>query len=218
MISLFYRAWEKYRFPIAYERGDFDQVGSRLLDFIGLGTPGLQDRQAIPDDALIYYSGLLSQQPRCAANLEKSAGRLFRCARVEVEQFVGAWYKLDQSPTQFSMRDQNDVSEQLGFGAVVGDEVWIRRGSARIRLGPAANRAVSRYFCRVEPRMVRCARSRSFTRAAKIDFEVQLILDRRDVPPCEIGSEGGTAPRLGWLTWARSQPMGRDPGETILPL
>ena len=103
MISLFYRAWEKYRFPIAYERGDLDQVGRRLLDFIGLGTPGLQNRQKVADNALMFYSGLLSQQPRCAANLENLLADYFEVP-VEVEQFVGAWYKLDES-TQFCMDD-----------------------------------------------------------------------------------------------------------------
>ncbi len=44
-----------------------------------------------------------------------------------------------------------------------------------------------------------------FYAGGEIDFELQLILDRRDVPSCELGSEGETAPRLGWLTWARTK-------------
>ncbi|HML18786.1 MAG TPA: type VI secretion system baseplate subunit TssG [Bryobacteraceae bacterium] len=215
MISLFYRAWEKYRFLITYERGGRDQVGRRLLDFIGLGTPGLQDRQQVPDDALIYYSGLLSQQPRCAANLESLIADYFD-APVEVEQFVGAWYKLDES-TQFCMDDGADVSEQLGVGAVVGDEVWDTQGRVRLRIGPLR---MSRYLDFLPSgsayRPLRAIAQ--FYAEGEIDFEVQLILDRRDVPVCELGAEGETAPRLGWLTWAKTKPMGRDPGETILPL
>src|SRR5262249_4364848 len=48
-ISLFYQAWEKYRFPISYERGELDRFSHLLPDLIGMGTRGLQDRQAIPD-------------------------------------------------------------------------------------------------------------------------------------------------------------------------
>jgi type VI secretion system protein ImpH len=215
MISLFYRAWEKYRFPIANERGDLDQVGRRLLDFIGLGTPGLQDRQRIADSALMFYSGLLSQQPRCAANLESLVAEYFDVP-VEVEQFVGAWYKLDES-TQFCMNDGNSVSEQLGFGAVVGDEVWDTQGRVRLRIGPLR---MLRYLDFL-PKGAAYAPLRAiveFFAGAEIDFEVQLILDRRDVPVCELGAEGESGPRLGWITWARTQPMVRDPGETILPL
>jgi type VI secretion system protein ImpH len=215
MISLFYRAWEKYRFPIAYERGDQDQVGRRLLDFIGLGTAGLQNRQKVTDNALMFYSGLLSQQPRCAANLESLLADYFGVP-VEVEQFVGAWYKLDES-TQFCMEDGMDVSEQLGLGAVVGDEVWDTQGRVRLRIGPLR---MARYLDFL-PSGAAYAPLHSMVElyaGNEIDFEMQLILDRRDVPVCELGAEGETAPRLGWITWARTKPMGRDPGETILPL
>jgi type VI secretion system protein ImpH len=51
-ISLFYRAWEKYRFHIPYDRGEAFQstqdtftLGIRSL--MGLGTPGLRDRLVI---------------------------------------------------------------------------------------------------------------------------------------------------------------------------
>ena len=216
MISLFYRAWEKYRFPVAYERGDLDQVGrAYLLDFIGLGTPGLQNRQKVADDALIYYSGLLSQQPRCAANLENLLADYFE-VQVEVEQFVGAWYKLDES-TQFCMVNATDVSEQLGFGAVVGDEVWDTQGRVRLRIWPAAHRALS--GLPAQRRGYAPLRALTeFYAGGEIDFEVQLILDRRDVPVCELGAEGDAGPRLGWITWARTKSMDRDPSETILPL
>ena len=43
---------------------------------------------------------------------------------VEVEQFVGAWYQLDRSDPVLACDDGTDVSEQLGVGAVVGDEIW----------------------------------------------------------------------------------------------
>ena len=43
MISLFYQAWEKYRFTIAYEHGERDRFSHHLLDLIGLGTKGLAE-------------------------------------------------------------------------------------------------------------------------------------------------------------------------------
>ncbi len=215
MISLFYRAWEKYRVPISYERGDEDRVSERLLEFIGLGTPGLQNRQAVADDALIYYSGLLSQQPRSASNLEGLLADYFDVP-VEVEQFVGAWYKLDES-TQFCMGDANDFSEQLGVGAVVGDEVWDTQGRVRVKIGPIP---IARYldFLPSGAAYPALRAILEFYAGCEIDFEVQLILDRKDVPFCELGAEGDAAPRLGWLTWGRTAPLDRDPGDTILSL
>jgi len=215
IISLFYRAWEKYRFLIVYERGDLDQVGRRLLDLIGLGTEGLQNRQKVDDGSLMFYAGLLSQQPRCAANLESLIGDLFDVP-VEVQQFVGGWYKLDES-TQFCMEEGADLSEQLGRGAVVGDEVWDTQGRVRLRIGPLR---MERYmdFLPSGSAYAPLRAMVQFYAENEIDFEVQLILDRRDVPVCELGAEGDSGPRLGWITWSRTKPMDRDPGETILPL
>src|SRR5271166_3700414 len=69
IISLFYLAWEKYRFSVAYEREGLDPFSHHLMDLIGMGTPGLQNRLPVPDDSLLYYSGLLSQKPRSAEAL-----------------------------------------------------------------------------------------------------------------------------------------------------
>ena len=53
----------------------------------------------------------------------------------------------------------------------------------------------------------------------EFDFEVQLVLEREEVPKCDIGYEGEDAPpRLGWITWLKSKPLDRDPGDTILQL
>lgn len=51
-ISLFYRAWEKYRFHIAYDRGDAyrttpDTFTLGIRSLMGLGSPGHRDRLVI---------------------------------------------------------------------------------------------------------------------------------------------------------------------------
>jgi hypothetical protein len=82
IISLFYQAWEKYRFPIAYERGDRDPFSHHLLDLIGLGTQGLENRQPLPDDSLIFEH--LAAQSACAFGFgapESGGGLLRRAVR-----------------------------------------------------------------------------------------------------------------------------------------
>src|SRR5580698_11543089 len=49
IISLFYRAWRKYRFDVACEQGERDLFSRHLLSLLGLGTDGLRDRQAVSD-------------------------------------------------------------------------------------------------------------------------------------------------------------------------
>src|SRR5262249_36159974 len=80
-ISLFYQAFEKYRFNIPYERGERDRFSHHILALIGLGTPGLQERllpEGIPDDSLLFYSGLLSIHPRSAVALRQVLMDYFR--------------------------------------------------------------------------------------------------------------------------------------------
>lgn len=214
-ISLFYQAWEKYRFPIAYERREPDRFSQILLSFAGLGTPGIQRRQAVPDESLLFYGGLLVQQPRSAVALQQLLGDYFDVP-VEIEQFVGAWYRLDPA-TQTRMNDLPDRSGQLGCGAVLGDEVWDPQSRVRIKLGPLT---LDRYLDFL-PSGTAYAPLRAITRffsGDAVDFEVQLILEREHVPACELGADGEQAPRLGWLTWVRSVPMCRDAGETVLRL
>jgi type VI secretion system protein ImpH len=215
MISLFYQAWERYRFTVQYERGGGDRLSNYLLDFIGLGTKGLGSRQAVPDNSLIYYAGLLAQRPRSAQALRQLIEDYFEVP-AEIVQFAGAWYRLDV-PSQCRMEGGAAESEQLAVGAVVGDEIWDEQSRVRVRLGPLPLEQYQDFLptgTAYEPlkALVR------FFAGNEFDFEVQLVLKREDVPGCELGRGDQTAPRLGWLTWAKAAPMGRDPGDTLLEL
>lgn len=215
MISFFHRAWEKYRFPVTYCLGDEDRFTQRLLDLIGMGTQGLQERQPVPDEALLHYVALLGLQSRSATGLEQILSDYFEVP-VEVEQFVGAWYRLD--PASQSRVDRGDSDgEQLGIGVVVGDEVWDQQSRVRVKIGPMP---LSRYLdflpegSAYEPLR---ALTRFFSND-EFDFEVELILEREQVPACEIGSHGEAAPQLGWVTWLKSAPFEKEASDTILSL
>jgi len=213
IVSLFYQAWEKYRFTIAYERGEQDRFSHCLLDLIGLGTRGLQRRQAVLDDALIYYSGLLSLHTRSAQALQQILSDYFEVP-AEVVQLTGGWYSLDQ-PSQCRFENANAYSEQLGVGAVVGDEIWDPQSAAKVVLGPLRLRQYLDLLPNGTAYRPLQALLKFFSNA-QVDFEIQLVLGRDEVPPCELGGEGEVAPQLGWITWVKSVPMKRDPGDTIL--
>jgi type VI secretion system protein ImpH len=230
MISLFYRAWEKYRFAIAYERQDpeeRDRVTHVLLHLIGIGTEGLTTRQAFPDEALLFYTGLLSLHPRSASALKNILWDYFDVP-VEIEQFVGAWYRLDNSTQCEFARDS--TSEQAGIGVIVGDEIWDQQSGVRIRLGPLSLKRYLDFLPNGTAYQPLKALARFFG-GDGLDFEVQLVLKREEVPPCELGvdpesqheapgesagMEPPVAPQLGWSTWAKTVIMKHDPSDTIL--
>lgn len=215
IISLFYCAWRKYRFDVASEHGERDLFSRHLLSLLGLGTEGMRDRQTISDDSLIYYAGLLSQRPRSAQALQQVLADYFDVP-VAIEQFSGGWYRLDPE-TQCRLSEANTDSGELGFGAVVGDEMWNQQSRVRIVLGPLC---LGRYADFLpDGKSFQPLRSwvRSFSND-EWDFEVQLILQREDVPACTLGADGVSGPQLGWVSWVKSAPLSRDPADTVLAL
>lgn len=215
IVSLFYQAWEKYRFTVAYERGERDRFSHHLLDLIGLGTAGLQQRQQVPDDSLLYYCGLLGIETRSASAFRAILSDYFD-APVEIEQFVGAWYPAD-ADTQCAVGEERGASEQLGMGAIVGDAVFDQQSRVRIRLGPL-DYAQYREFLPGGDAWRALRSITGFFARGEFDVEVQLILRRDEVPACELDGGGEGAPRLGWSTWMKSKPFERDPGDTVLEL
>ncbi len=92
--------------------------------------------------------------------------------------------------TSAASSDGDSFAEQLAVGAVVGDEVWDQpvARAAQTRAADRTNildflpsgsayeplRALTIFFC-----------------GTQIEFEVQLILKREEVPPCDLGEIGG---------------------------
>jgi type VI secretion system protein ImpH len=212
-ISLFYQAFEKYRFTIPYERGERDRFSHHILALIGLATPGMQERlkpEGVSDDSLLFYSGLLSLHPRSAVALRQVLLDYFRVP-VEIEQFVGVWRPVEEE-SQCSLGEGNTYSERLGYGAVVGDEVWDQQSRIRIRLGPMT---IDQYddFLPGGEAFRRIQAIAGFFSGNEYDMELQLVLKRTDVPRCELAAKG---PRLGWTSWIKSAEFERDPGDAIL--
>ncbi|HEY4360172.1 MAG TPA: type VI secretion system baseplate subunit TssG [Bryobacteraceae bacterium] len=214
MISLFYQAWEKYRFTISYERGERDRFSHHLMDLVGLGTKGLENRLKIPDDSLLFYAGLLSLHPRSSAALQRILWDYFDVP-VEIEQFVGAWHRLESS--NLCRFEGSSASEQLGGGAIVGDEIWNQQSGVRIKLGPLGLHEYLDFLpsgTAHEP----LKSLAKFVARGEIDFQVQLILKKEDVPACELGMGQAGPPRLGWTSWAKTQPLLADASDTIFSI
>jgi type VI secretion system protein ImpH len=216
LLSLFYRAWEKYAFTVPYERGDPDSLTPLLFDLAGMGTEGLRNRQAFPDEALLSYVGLFGQFPRSASALEQIIGDYFGVP-VEVQTFAGTWRKLD--PSSWSrLGDGNTKGEQLGGGTVLGDEVWDEQSLVRIRLGPLSLAKYEQFLPAAGSRAILELHAlKRFFCGGEVDVEVQLVLDRNEVPSMGLGTDG-PPPRLGWISWMFTRPLDRDPDETIVAL
>jgi type VI secretion system protein ImpH len=216
LLSLFYRALERGRFFVPFERGERDPVSARLLEMIGLGSRELRGRLDVPDEDLLFYAGLLGLHQRTAAALEGILRDYFEVPAT-VEEFSGGWYPLSVE-SQCCLDDEVDErSPRLGEHTVVGDEIWDPQARVRVKIGPLSRDRYEAFL--PGGRDHRVLRSlTTFFSDGQFDFELQLILRKEDVPPVVLGAEEGEAMPLGWCTWIRTRPMDRDVDETTLTL
>lgn len=217
MISFFYRAWEKYRVPVAYEHAVSKQEATdgaslALFALMGLATRGLRGRFQVEDEALLFYAGLVAQRPHSASALEGTLTDYFGVP-VRVAQFIGQWLPLpEESRSRLGRCGANIV---LGVDAVVGWRVWDQHAKFVVRVGPLTYMQ----FCEFLPSgdafrpLVQLTR---FFAGQEFDFDVRLVLQAAEVPRCRLGETGGRAPRLGWSTWLKTGQFSRDADETLL--
>lgn len=210
--SLFYRAWEKYRFPIAYERRGEDSFTEYLFDLIGMGTPGLRGRMSVPDQALLLYAGLVAQRPHSAGAIASVLRDYFR-APAEVVQFLGQWFPLEAE----NVTRIGQANSELGRTVVAGSSVFVSQSKFRVRMGPLTL-AQFVAFLPVGPSFRPLKELVRYLAGLEFDYDVQLVLRKEEVPPCSLDSKSPLPPMLGWTTWVTSETPRKDADEVVLPV
>jgi type VI secretion system protein ImpH len=216
LISLFYLAWEKHHFPVAYQRESQSLVTERrftayLFDLIGMGTPGLQERLELTDSALLAYCGLIAQRPHSAVTLAGLLCDYFRLP-IEIDQFVGKWCQLEDD--ELSYLNANASSSELGSGAIAGDKVWNPQARFRIRVGPLTLERFNRFLPDGSAFRDLVALTRYFANQT-MDFEVQLILLAGEVPGCKVSGDP-QSPRLGLSSWLKTVAFPGNAADLVL--
>lgn len=214
-LSLFYRAWRKHRFTVSYETDGSDRLSEHLRDLVGIGLDGDRQHGSIRADTLVFYAGLLGRQQRSAVALEQLLEDYFD-VEATVQQFVGGLYPL-QRRDRCALGEEEGASNRLGGGSVVGDAVWDQQAGVRIRLGPLSRQQFEDFLPTGEAHEPLRSIVRFFGHD-QYEFEVQLVLDRNEVPSCALSPATDPPQALGWSTWIRSRPFDREPDDTILRL
>lgn len=210
-ISLFYRAWEKYRFPVDYERSaGEDRFSQYLSGLVGLGTDGLSGRLAFEDLSLLRYSGLMNQRPHSATGLEGTL-RDFFSVPVSITQFLGTRIRLGaENHTLLGIQNT-----ELGANSILGEKVWDRQSRFRVRLGPLSIKLFKAFLPASDSFLPLVQIVRIYA-GMEFDFDIQLILKAPEVPGCQLLSEGEQGSYLGWSSWLKTQEFRRDPEDTVL--
>jgi type VI secretion system protein ImpH len=209
MLSLFYRVWEKHRFPIAYERGQLDDFTQSLFSLVGIGTEKLRNRLSLNDQVLIFYGGLVAQRPHSASAITAILGDYFG-THAEMVQFSGQWLKLGDDVTRLGRSNS-----ALGVSTIAGSRVWDAQSKFRIRLGPLKLEEF-RAFLPSGSAFQPATELLRLLVGLEFDFDMQLVLDADQVPSCVLESGSEAQPRLGWTSWLKTRSFTEDDDQVVL--
>jgi type VI secretion system protein ImpH len=139
LLSLYYRAWEKYKFPIAFEKNsnsDIDAFSKVLNQLSGTNS-----------SAGKYYAGFLNHSIRSVEGLKQILTDFTGC-KVDIEQFQGKWQMLDEADqTRLGQRSQPEGQfAQLGVDACIGNKVWDINSDIKIIIKPAADAKIEKFL------------------------------------------------------------------------
>lgn len=209
ILSLFYRVWEKYRFPIAYERGELDEFSSSLFSIVGIGTDKLRGRLTLDDQVLLHYGGLIAQRPHSASAIAALVGDYFGVT-VAAHQFSGQWLKLGEDVTQLGQ-----ANSQLGVATIAGARVWDAQSKFRIRVGPLSLKEFQA-FVPVGSAFQPATELLRLLVGLEFDFDLQLVLKAEMLPFCVLETGSESQPMLGWTSWLKTRAVVEDDDQVVL--
>jgi type VI secretion system protein ImpH len=197
MLSLFYRAWAESQPTVQMDRPEEDAFSGFLGAMVGIDSPALKRRDALPDRFRRFMAGRLVVQARNAEGLRAFLGAFF-AVPVVLEEFATAWLSL---PEDGRLRLGQGMAG-LGSTAVLGSAVRDAQHRFRIRLGPMGFADYRRFLPGGEALDELVAAVRFYV-GDQMDWDVQLVLRREEVPLTHMGRGA----RMGLSGW-----MGRFPG------
>ncbi len=246
LLSLFYRAWEKYQFWICSERawiqeraiaqtGEehlrsfvlqerrlLDPVGQILLDLAGLGTPAT--RYVLTQrDRLESRTGIHDQSWRFYAGLLSQRHRPAISLEGMLCDYFGFTVRVNSLCGRWLQLEDQDRTRlvrgwntALGKETVAGRKVWEVQSKFRLRIGPVNYQQ----FCSLLPIGTAhhpLVQLTRFYAGEFLDFDLDAHLLSSEVPELRCGDRQGIGPRLGWNTWLKTRGFTTPTVSVVLP-
>ena len=208
LLLLLYRAWANAQPTTSVDRPTTRRIDTYVGSFFGIGAPEFRGRDSVPDAAKLHMAGRLALQTRSAGGLLAILGDFFKF-QFRIREFVGEWLKLS-SKDWLRLGSISGVGV-LGSDAVIGGSIWNCQHKFRIICGPLRLED----FKRLLPGQSGLRRLRDSVRGYVgfgVDWDLNLVLDRSDVPPLSLGESG----ELGWTTWLGERKTRADADDIII--
>ncbi|HOJ14501.1 MAG TPA: type VI secretion system baseplate subunit TssG [Deltaproteobacteria bacterium] len=203
LVTLFYLAWKRTRLCENHDPGKPDRLTGCLMSLLGLATGGDPGLEGPVIETIIFHAGIMGTRVANAWSVESAVGYLTGVP-VEVEQFVERTVEVDRDDTT----RLGQACCTLGVDAQAGGYARDASGFFRVHLGPMGYDEFTRFLPggAMLPRVFSLVR---FKVGPEYEFDLKVILDRREVPPCVLGSGS----RLGMTSWLKAP--GRPHAEDV---
>ena len=220
-ISLFYRAWAKYRLSVAFgeTRGALtDPVSNALGALAGLSRAGGRAGEpAASDPRILGAAGLLARRVRSPDALRRTLATLYGMPVAVIELRPRRIHISPDERTrlgggQMHGRAPAGAFARLAADAVLGEATTDVAGRFRVTIGPLDRARFDAFFSRegLRQRIVNTIRQ---VAGATVDFDLQLILDKDAVPRARLSG----AVQLGQTSWLLHGPADRNRTDAVLP-
>lgn len=200
IVTLLYRAWKKYRYPVGFRAGGTDAHSRKLLSLAGFGWGEKPARAGLPDSRVLALLGLLIQRTRTPEGLAGVVALAAPGVEVGVDEFFPT-VKRAGEPQPLASADSADSGRRgLGGGYVLGSRLTYRSRAARVTLRPASAEQAHDLLpgAWLHREMMAIIRLYAGTKA---DVFLRMEVSSRIAPAPKIGAtHEGPAPRLAWTT------------------
>jgi type VI secretion system protein ImpH len=208
--SLFYRSWKKYRYYLQFEDEGKDEFSHYMLSLLGLGTRALADLVGVPPTRLIAYSGIIGHRVHSSEGLRGLLSDYLGGIEVNILEFMPRWVNISERICLGSKEE--GVKMRLGENVVIGEKILDCSSKFRVALGPLSLKEYLRFLpdgvdTQALYRLIR------FYATEQLDFDVELRLKTKEVPPLQLGSELAQLGRTIWL----GEPQGDVVSVVVAP-
>ena len=207
LLSLFYRAWKKYRLDAAYSHGCDNPVSMVFCAIAGFDRESPADDWKVFPERLMRYAGLIAGKTRNAAALEKIVADYFAVDNVKVTPFVERKIPIPTEDLNVigALSGRNNI---LGESLVLGSSVKDIAGQFRLTLGPLSQES----FQKLQPGKSAFNELIFLLKLfviGQLECELELALRAEDAPLMKLSALAPTA-ALGRSSW-----LGRPEGEFV---
>jgi type VI secretion system protein ImpH len=143
LLSLLYKVLRKHRIAVGFALPAATAVQAQLRALTGLLPKALQERQAVPDAAVLACGALFADGRRSLAGFAAIVREHFNLP-VELSAYTGAWREIP--PASRSRLQPGGRNLQLGRSAVAGTRVWDEHAGISMTLGPLPPTQAARFL------------------------------------------------------------------------